>query len=138
MQKRNVAISVLVVVIMAVGFYFVGPLREIVPKINGLGGFVEPRSAGSGFLVTGLSVKPGRVKPNETVIITVSVTNTYKILSVYILVLNINGAKEAEKQVNLDAGSSDNVSFSLTRQDPGSYTAFINGLSGTFTVVPAQ
>ncbi len=66
MNKSKVAISVLLlVIIMAVGFYFVGPLREIVPKINGLGGFVEPRSAGSGFLVTDLSVKPAKVQPNE-------------------------------------------------------------------------
>ncbi len=75
---------------------------------------------------------------NETVNITISVTNTYNTGGVYSLVLSINGAMVTEKQTNLDAGSSEIVSFSVTKQDPGSYTAFINGLSGTFTVVPAQ
>ena len=51
------------------------------------------------------------------------------------LVLKINGVKEVEKQANVDAGSSQDVSFSVTREDPGRYTVFINGLSGSFTVV---
>jgi len=51
------------------------------------------------------------------------------------LVLKINGVKEAGKQANVDAGGSQDVSFSVTREDPGRYTVFLNGLSGSFTVL---
>ena len=89
----------------------------------------------SGFLVANLSIKPEEVRPNEIVNITVSVANTHDTWGIYSLVLNINGLKEAEKQAELDAGSSQDVSFYQTREDLGRYTVFINGLSGSFTVV---
>lgn len=138
MGKRKVAAGLLLLIIMVVAFYFVGPFTETLPKIDGLGGFVEPKSGGSArglFLVKNLSIQPAKVQPNEIVTITVSVDNTYNTWGIYSLVLNINGVKEAEKQANVDAGSSQDVSFSVSREDLGRYTVFINGLSGSFTVV---
>ncbi len=64
-----------------------------------------------------------------------SVANTHDTRGIYSLVLKINGVKEVEKQAAVDAGSSQDVSFSATRENLGSYTVFINGLSGSFTVV---
>ena len=87
------------------------------------------------FLVKNLSIQPAEVQPNEIVTITVSVANTHDTWGIYSLVLKINGVKEAGKQANVDAGSTQDVSFSVTREDPGSYAVFINGLSGGFTVV---
>ena len=89
----------------------------------------------SPFLVKGLTIEPAKVQPNEVVTITVSVTNTHNTWGIYSLVLNINGVKEAEKQASVDAGGTQDVSFSVTREVPGRYTIFINGLSGSFTVV---
>ena len=89
----------------------------------------------SGFLVANLSIQPAEVQLNEIATITVSVANTHDTWGIYSLVLRINGIKEAEKQATVDAGSSQDVSFSVTREDPGSYTVFINGLSGSFIVV---
>ena len=91
--------------------------------------------SGSGFLVTNLSIQPKEVEPNEVVTITVSVANTHDTWGIYNLVLKINGVEEAQKQATVDAGSSQDVSFSLTRENPGSYSVFINGLSGGFTLV---
>jgi len=92
-----------------------------------------------GFLVTNLSITPLEVQPKETVTITVSVTNTFDTWGIYSLVLNINGVKEAETQAELDAGSTKDITFSVMREDPGTYTVFINGLSGSFTVIgPAK
>ena len=91
--------------------------------------------ARSPFLVKNLSIQSAEVQPNEVVTIAVSVTNTHDNWGIYSLVLKINGVKEAEKQANVDAGGSQDVSFSVTREDPGSYAVFINGLSGSFTVV---
>jgi len=88
--------------------------------------------------VTNLTVQPAEVQPNETVTITVSVTNTSGMEESYTVVLKINGAKETEKSVTLAAGKSQNVSFSVTREKAGSYTVEVDGLSGSFTVAAAS
>ena len=95
----------------------------------------SPPQSGSGFLVTNLSIQPEEVQPNQVVTITVSVANTHDTWGIYSLVLKINGVEEVQKQATVDAGSNQDVSFSLTRENPGSYSVFINGLSGGFTVV---
>jgi hypothetical protein len=46
--------------------------------------------------------------------------------------------KEAEKQADVDAGSSQNVSFTVTRESPGRYFVFVNSLSGSFTVTTRE
>ena len=87
------------------------------------------------FVVENLTIQPAEAQPDEPVTITVSVTNTHDTWGIYNLTLKINGAKEAEKQADLDAGSSQDVNFSVTRKEPGSHAVFVNGLSGSFTVV---
>ena len=89
----------------------------------------------SPFRVEDLSIQPAEVRPNEVVTITVSVTNTHDTWGIYSLVLEINGVEEAGSQANVDAGGTQDVSFNVTRKDAGSYSVFINGLSGSFTVV---
>ena len=134
MQKRKVAVALLLTVIMAVLFFVPGLFTDTSPKIEGPGGFIEPKVGGSGFLVTDLSIQPAKVQPNELVTITVSVTNTHDTWGIYSLVLQINGIREAEQQADVDAGGTQDVSFSVTRENPGQYRVFINGLSGTFSV----
>ena len=92
-------------------------------------------SARSPFLVKNLIIEPAEARPNEVVTITVSVTNTHNTWGAYSLVLKIDGVEESHKQANVDAGSTQDVSFSVTREEPGKYAVFINGLSGSFTVV---
>ena len=135
MAKRKVTAGLMLAIIMAVAFYFAGVFTETLPKIEGPGGLIEPKVVGSGFLVTDLSIQPAEVQPNEIVTVTVSVTNTHNTWGIYSLVLMINGVKEAEKQANVDAGGTEDVSFSVRREVPGHYSVFINGLSGSFTVV---
>jgi len=65
----------------------------------------------SPFLVSNLSIQPAEVQANETVTITVSVTNTHDTWGIYSLVLKVNGVKEAEKQANVDARSVEDVSI---------------------------
>jgi len=138
MDRRKVAVGLLLVIITVGLFYFAGLFTHTPAKIQGPGGFVEPKVKVSGlgpFLVTNLSIQPVEAQPNEIVTITVSVVNTHDTWGIYSLVLKINGEKEAEKQANVNAGSSQDVSFRVMREDPGNYTVFINGLSGRFTVV---
>jgi|Deesub1362A_J573_1020465.scaffolds.fasta_scaffold00814_4 hypothetical protein len=134
MEKRKVAIGFLLVVTLFVLFYLVDVSTRSPAKIRGPGGFAEPQASKSGFLVTNLRIYPTEVQPNETVSIRVTVTNTHNTWGIYSLVLYINGTKEAEKQAELSAHGSQDVRFSVTRDKAGTYTAFINGLSGSFSV----
>ena len=93
------------------------------------------KSSTGPFLVENLTIQPAKVQPNEVISITVSVTNTHNTWGIYNLVLQINGVREAEKQANVNAGATQDVSFSVTRENPGRYSVFINGLSGSFIVV---
>ena len=119
-----------IVVVSVVLGYLIGS-KYMQPEVA-----MPPPSAASGFLVANLTIQPTEVQPNEIVTITVSVANAHDTWGIYSLVLKINGVKEAEKQATVDAGSSQDVSFSVTRGEAGSYSVFINGLSGSFTVVP--
>ncbi|MBA7706462.1 hypothetical protein ES703_115316 [subsurface metagenome] len=51
------------------------------------------------------------------------------------MVLKVNGVKEAEKTVTIAAGESQDVSFSVTREEAGSYIVAVDGWSGSFTVI---
>ena len=53
----------------------------------------------------------------------------------YTVVLKVNGVKEVEKSVTITAGGSQNVSFSVTKEQPGDYAVMVDGLGGSFTVV---
>ncbi len=50
------------------------------------------------------------------------------------VILKINEKEEARKVAKVDAGSSQKVSFSVTRDIAGTYNVDVNGQSGTFTV----
>lgn len=85
--------------------------------------------------ISSLLVSPTEVHPNEPVTITLSVSNSGGTAGSYTAVLEINGVKEAEKVVTVAAGSSQLVSFSVSKEETGSYSITIEGLSGSFTVV---
>jgi hypothetical protein len=104
--------------------------------VDGLTGSftVEEKPAPAAFSITNLSIQPTQVQPKEVVTITVLVSNTGGTEGSYTVVLKINGVKEAEKTVALDAGKSQEVSFSITREKAGSYSVTVDGLSGSFTV----
>jgi parallel beta-helix repeat protein len=87
------------------------------------------------FSASNLSIQPAEVQPNEAVTITLSVANSGDIEGSYNVVLKINGFQETEKSVTVAAGESQDVSFSLAREEAGSYSVDVNGLTGSFTVV---
>jgi len=89
------------------------------------------------FSLTNLSIAPGEVEPDETVTISASVANTGGSQGSYSAVLKIDGVQEATKSVSIAAGSSKSVTFSVTREDAGSYAVTIGSLSGSFAVVRA-
>ena len=94
--------------------------------------------APAAFSVSDLSLQPAQVKPGEAVTISASVANTGGEPGSYTVVLKIDGVKEAEKTVTIAAGESLDVSFSVTKEEADTYTVTVDGLSGSFTVAPAE
>ena len=94
-----------------------------------------PLPVPAAFLVSNLSVRPMEVQPEETVTIAVLLANTGGMEGSYTVVLKINGVKEIEKSVTVAAGESQVISFSMAKEDAGTYSVLVDGLSGSFTVV---
>jgi hypothetical protein len=98
-----------------------------------LGTVIPPAPAA--FSASNLSIQPAEIQPDETVTISVSVANTGGMEGSYNVVLMINGVTEAEESVTIAAGDSQSVSFSITKEDAGSYSVAVDGLSGSFVIV---
>lgn len=87
------------------------------------------------FSLLNLSISSGEeVPPNETVSISVNVANTGNAQGSHNVILNINGVQEASQTVSLSPGSSQGVTFEVSKQAAGVYNVTIGNLSGSFTV----
>ena len=86
------------------------------------------------FTLDSLVVSPPVVKTDETVNISVEVSNTGETAGSYILTMEINGKIEASEEVILEAGGSETVTFNIVRDEPGTYQVDINGIKGSFEV----
>lgn len=87
------------------------------------------------FSLTLVDISPTEVAPGEKVNISVSVANNGGMEGSHTAVLKINGVKESEKRVTVAAGERQVVTFSLTREQAGTYNVMVDGLGGSFTVV---
>jgi hypothetical protein len=81
-----------------------------------------------------LRISPGEVDIGEEVTIRVSVNNSGNAAGSYEVSLKINGVVEKTKNVSLNAGASEEVTFTTAKDVAGSYLVAVNGLSGSFTV----
>jgi hypothetical protein len=98
-------------------------------------GYVPPSTS---FSLSGLIVQPLEVVPNEVVNVTVTVANTGSSQGNYNAVLNVNGVQEATKDVTVSSGANQDATFSITREDSGTYEVSIGSLSDSFTVMSAE
>ncbi|GAG86639.1 unnamed protein product, partial [marine sediment metagenome] len=96
---------------------------------------VTPSPTPAAFSVSNLAIEPAEVMANEAVTISVSVANTGGSQGSYEAILNINGAPEETKTVTIATGASQSITFSVTREDGGSYTVTVDSLTDSFTVV---
>ena len=85
-------------------------------------------------IVSDISVSPSEANIGETVTICVLVTNTGDDAASCTITLKINGEEEETKEVTLDAGASEEVTFATAKDVAGSYSVDVNGLSGSFIV----
>ena len=89
------------------------------------------------FSLSALVIEPEQVKEGEAVSISVLLSNAGGSGGSYTVVLFINGAAEAEKEVTLAAGEAERVTFSLLKP-PGSYNVSLGELQGSFIVLAGQ
>jgi len=89
------------------------------------------------FSLSSLTISPNEVAIGGSVTISVSVANTGEQAGSYSLTLKVDSAVEATRDVTVNAGSSQNVTFTTSKDLPGSHSVDINGISGTFVVKEA-
>ena len=90
--------------------------------------------AGSEFEVSNLVITPPEVGLGQEVTVTVDVENGGKGDGTASVELKINGKVEDSKEVTLALGESKTVTFIVTRDVEGIYTAEVNGLAATLAV----
>jgi hypothetical protein len=72
------------------------------------------------------------VRTGEEALITVDVTNNRGQPGSYAAVLILNGTERERKEITLEPGQTQTVSFTVTGNEPGSYTVLIGNLTGDF------
>ncbi|MBI4285411.1 MAG: hypothetical protein HY670_05880 [Chloroflexi bacterium] len=85
------------------------------------------------FAIGNLTVNPATVKPGEVVTIMVTVINSGNAGGSYGVTLNLAGVQKTQS-IELAAGASQQVSFTATKEEAGTYPFSVNELTGTLTV----
>lgn len=98
-----------------------------------MGGAAIPPTPAN-FTVTSLDCSSEQVEPGQEVLVTVNVNNSGGCEGSYTLNLTINGAVEQTKTVTLAPSASDTVTFTVIKEEPGSYTISVDGLTKEFSV----
>jgi len=93
-----------------------------------------PAPEPAAFSLSSLTILPNEVAPGGAVTISVNVANTGEETGTYIVTLKIDDVVEASKEVSIDAGASQEVTFTTARDVAKTYSVDVNGLSGTFVV----
>jgi hypothetical protein len=86
------------------------------------------------FSAVELSVSPGTVYVGETVTISVLVTNNGDAPGSYTLRFKVDGLVEDTRDIMLNAGVSEEVTFTTVKNVAGTYSVEVGGLSGSFIV----
>jgi len=86
------------------------------------------------FAATDLSITPAEIYLGESVSIGALITNTGDLTGSYKVSLKIDDMVAQTKEVTLDGGDSEAISFNVTPAITGEFTVNINGLLGTFVV----
>ena len=93
-----------------------------------------PAPEPAAFSLSSLTILPNEVAPGGAVTISVNVANTGEETGTYIVTLKIDDVVEASKEVSIDTGASQEVTFTTARDVAKTYSVDVNGLSGTFVV----
>jgi len=97
----------------------------------------EAEKAPAAFTTSNLIITPAEINAGDEVTISMLVTNTGDLSGTYEVTLKIDAVVVGTKQVTLDGGGSEVVTFTTTRDTAGTYSVTIDGLTGTFKVKEA-
>jgi hypothetical protein len=107
--------------------------RTITARVNHFSIFAvlapDKKPHAANFVISKLSLSNPEVKIGEMVTASALITNTGNASGVYNIILKINGNIEEEKNITLDTGVGQEVSFDIREDVPGTYTIDLNGLS---------
>jgi len=95
---------------------------------------VMARALPAEFLIFDVSVTPEVINPGEETTINVLVTNTGDLPGTDTIGLKVNDNNETSKEVYLDGGTKQIVTFSVSESIPGTYRIAISELLGVFYV----
>ena len=87
---------------------------------------------------TGLQIMPERVMERGSVGIIVVVTNVTQGNVQQVVELKVNGEVKDSRQISLFPGESQEITFVQVVEKPGDYNVDINGLTGSFSVIPVE
>ena len=94
----------------------------------------ETATLPASFTLSSLSISPAQVQPGEYVTISAYLANSGESEGNYQVSLKLDGAVEETRQVYLEGGDSETVSFTSNRSNAGEHAVDVNGLTGSFTV----
>ncbi len=86
------------------------------------------------FNIRSITVNPPEAKVGESVTFAAIVANTGDLTGTYKAVLKIDNVAVETKEVTLTGGASEQVTFTITRDNPGIYTASVDSLSIPFVI----
>lgn len=108
-------------------------------ELGGLVGTFTVTPAPARFVLGELTITPTNAKTGELITISIPISNTGGTEGTYPLVLKLNGAVDATKNVTLNAGETKTVTFTVTKDIAGAYIVDINGkLSQVNVTAPGQ
>ena len=87
------------------------------------------------FTLSESTLSSAKVNPGETVSVQTTVTNAGGKAGGYQVVLKLNGSGVETKEITLEAGKTQSVTFQIKAGQPGDYTVDVNGQTGKFAVV---
>lgn len=91
-------------------------------------------TAPASFTTTKLTITPSEVDVSQPATVSVLVTNTGDISGSYDVTLKVNSTVVETKKLTLAGGASDTATFTITRDQAGTYSVAIDTMSGSLTV----
>jgi hypothetical protein len=86
------------------------------------------------FSLSDLKLSSNKVNPGEMITIQTTVSNTGGSIGKYTSILKINDTITGSKDMTLEAGNSQSVTFTISKDIPGDYAIDINGKTAIFIV----
>jgi len=89
----------------------------------------------SNIAVQKASISATKVAPGDTVTVTADVANTGTGNGTSMIKVYINGQEETSQGVTVTSGTTTPVTFTVSRNEPGTYSVYVGGTeAGSFTV----